>query len=166
MPRGPKQPKFPMKFKEILKWWIPGYRQHKRRLEIYLKWQLEYSIGEQYFKSHTSSAERLKAAQDAAEMMHLKYEVEGFDTSDRDYNHFEGVRRVIAEWRKQRGLNQRRNAIKARWSKLRQNRQSLLTILLNRMATLRMRKSDIPNRKKPSKVTSRKAKGDKPYFRK
>jgi hypothetical protein len=163
MPPGPRQPKFPMKFKDILKWWIPGYRQHKRRLEVYLKWQLHNSTAEEYFHSHYSNAERAKAAKDAAELMHLKLEIEGFDNSDRDYNHFEGVRREIAEWRKRRGLEQRRNAIKSRWTKLRANRQSLLNLFLNRIETRRMHESDIPNLKKPSKVTSRNTKSDKSY---
>ena len=92
-----------------------------------------------------------------------KLEVEGFDKSDRDYNHFEGVRREIAEWRRLMGLAQRRQAVRSRWSKLRANRQVILTILRSRLATLRMRKSDISKRKKPSQVTSRNSKSDKSY---
>lgn len=153
-----------MSFRVFVRWVVPGYRTHKRRLTIFDKWfDAEYPAMLQVSTRLyiTVPADRREVASiDQAIRDRISWEQNGFQHP----NLFFEIRDNISGWRQQLNLEQRRAAVRSRWDQKRKEiRQKLLYLLKNREVTLRMKKPDTSYPKRRKKVTSRVRNSDIPH---
>ena len=126
-------PKFPMKFKVIIRWMVPWRRQHKFRILNFEKYLYEYyKLKATMYPPHSAEAPELYAKRKTDDLIE-RLKNEGMN-SPMDKISFFDTQQAVKEWRPKRKIQQRKEARAS--GILKEKRKKLLRVLVNRISAI------------------------------
>jgi hypothetical protein len=126
-------PKFPMRFKVIIRWMVPWRRQHKFRIQVFQKYLYDFHQSRAVVRSlQPGDTPELYAKRKADDLIErLKHE--GMN-GPMDKISFFDTKHAVKEWRLKRKIQQRKEARAS--GILKEKRKKLLWVLVNLISAI------------------------------